>query len=118
MFKVTYTIKDLTKSFNISIRTLRFYDEIGLLKPARRGQNLYRYYEEEHFLRLEKILFYKEIGLELSIIRTLLEGNSSVNVQIFQKQKQILLDSILHSQELIVKIDLEIKNSTDSLNQK
>lgn len=42
-----YTVKKLAQLSGVSIRTLRFYDEIGLLKPAFYGENKYRYYEEE-----------------------------------------------------------------------
>ena len=50
---MAYTVKKLAKISGISIRTLRFYDEIGLLKPAYYGDNNYRYYEEEQLLMLQ-----------------------------------------------------------------
>ena len=56
---MAYTVKKLAKISRISIRTLRFYDEIGLLKPAYYGDNNYRYYEEEQLLILQQILFYR-----------------------------------------------------------
>ncbi len=46
---MAHTVKKLAKISGISIRTLRFYDEIGLLKPAYYGENNYRYYEESSF---------------------------------------------------------------------
>ncbi|WP_232220571.1 MerR family transcriptional regulator [Legionella tunisiensis] len=54
---MSYTVKQLAKLSNVSPRTLRFYDEIGLLKPAYYGDNNYRYYEEEQLLILQQILF-------------------------------------------------------------
>ena len=60
--KMPYTVKKLAKLSGISVRALRFYDTIGLLKPAYYGDNNYRYYEEEQILLLQQILFYREIG--------------------------------------------------------
>lgn len=55
--KMAYTVKKLAKLSGISIRTLRFYDAIGLLKPAYYGDNNYRYYEAEQILMLQQILY-------------------------------------------------------------
>ncbi|KTC84755.1 mercury resistance transcriptional regulator SkgA [Legionella drozanskii LLAP-1] len=54
---MSYTVKKLAKLSGVSSRTLRFYDEIGLLKPGYYGENNYRYYEEEQLLMLQQILF-------------------------------------------------------------
>jgi 8-oxo-dGTP diphosphatase len=53
----------------VTARTLRYYDEIGLLEPARIGGNGYRYYEHEQLLRPQQILLLREIGLDLATIR-------------------------------------------------
>ena len=60
-----YTVNKLARISGVSPRTLRFYDEIGLLKPAYYGENHYRYYEEEQLLMLQQILFFREIGFPL-----------------------------------------------------
>jgi DNA-binding transcriptional MerR regulator len=57
----------------VSVRTLHHYDEIGLLKPAYLGANLYRYYGREELLRLQQILFHRELGLALEAIRQVLD---------------------------------------------
>ena len=62
---MAYTVKELAQLSGVSVRTLHFYDEIGLLKPARVGENQYRYYEEEQLLALQQILFFRELGFEL-----------------------------------------------------
>ena len=54
---MAYTVKQLSSLAGVSARTLHFYDEIGLLKPAAHGENGYRYYDEEAVLRLQQILF-------------------------------------------------------------
>jgi DNA-binding transcriptional MerR regulator len=66
------TVKQVAKAANISIRALHHYDHIGLLKPES-GSNGYRYYGEPEMLRLQRILFYREIGLSLGEIRKLLD---------------------------------------------
>src|SRR5271155_1706673 len=68
----TYTVKEVAKLSNVSVRALRFYDEIGLLKPAYYGENGYRYYEKEQLLGLQQILFYRELGFELSKIQKIM----------------------------------------------
>ena len=55
------TVKQVAKLSGVSIRTLHHYDEIGLLKPARVGANGYRYYGRDELLRLQQILFHREL---------------------------------------------------------
>lgn len=69
---MSYTVKQLSDLAGVSIRTLHFYDEEGLLKPESVGANGYRYYGERSLLLLQQILFYRELGLELRQIRDIL----------------------------------------------
>jgi len=69
---MSYTVKQLSDLAGVSIRTLHYYDEVGLLKPESVGANGYRYYEEGSLLRLQQILFFRELGLELSQIKNIL----------------------------------------------
>ena len=64
-----FTVKQLSKLAGITPRTLHHYDEIGLLKPSRVGDNGYRYYGEESVLRLQQILFYRELEIPLEEIK-------------------------------------------------
>jgi DNA-binding transcriptional MerR regulator len=64
----------LTKMSGISTRTLRYYDEIGLLKPARVASSGYRIYGQEQVDILQQILFYKELGFSLEEIKKLLSA--------------------------------------------
>src|SRR3974390_1788212 len=70
----TYTVKQVAKLSGVSVRTLRFYDEIGLLKPAFVGDNGYLYYEKEQLLALQQILFYRELGFELAMIQNIVSS--------------------------------------------
>jgi DNA-binding transcriptional MerR regulator len=69
---MAYTVKTLSKLSGVTIRTLHFYEEIGLLKPAYHGSNGYRYYEEKELLELQQILFFKELGFTLKQIQKVL----------------------------------------------
>ena len=67
-----YTVKQLSKLTGVTPRTLHYYDEIGLLKPSRTGDNGYRYYGEGPLLRLQQILLYRELDLPLAEIRAIM----------------------------------------------
>lgn len=67
------TVKQVAKASGVSVRALHHYDEIGLLKPAEVGSNGYRYYGKAEMLRLQQILFYRELGMPLEEIRRTLD---------------------------------------------
>lgn len=67
-----YSIRELSELAGVSARTLRYYDEIGLLKPLRTSEAGYRFYGEKEVKILQQILFYRERGLELERIASIL----------------------------------------------
>lgn len=67
-----YTIKALAKLAGVSTRTLRYYDEIGLLKPCRINSSGYRIYGQEEVDLLQQILFYREMDMKLEEIRKII----------------------------------------------
>ena len=67
-----YSIKELSELAGVSARTLRYYDEIGLLKPSRVNEAGYRYYGESEVAVLQQILFYRERGFELKTIQRII----------------------------------------------
>lgn len=90
MTSAIYTIRDLANEFDITTRTMRFYETEGLLKPARDGQN--RLYSEKDRIHLKLIMRGKRLGLSLAESRELIElyDPSGSN----QAQLQKLLDKI------------------------
>ncbi|TWT02498.1 MerR family transcriptional regulator [Planomicrobium sp. CPCC 101079] len=64
-----YTVQKMGKLAGISTRTLRYYDEIGILKPARKNPSGYRIYGKNEVDKLQQILFYRELGLDLDHIK-------------------------------------------------
>ena len=69
-----YSIQELSRISGVTPRTLRWYDEIGLLKPCRVAETGYRYYGPEEVDRLQHILFYRSLGVKLSEIRKCLDA--------------------------------------------
>lgn len=105
-----YTVKDLAKLSGVSIRTLHYYDEIGLLKPICYGQNGYRYYGKNELLKLQQILFFRELGLELKKIMKILDRSDFDKITALQSHKKVLKQTIDRTHDLITTIDKTIKH--------
>lgn len=84
-------IKELSQLTGISIRTLRYYDEIGLLKPSCLTEAGYRLYDDKALERLQEILFFRELELSLGEIKAILDNPSYDRQQILLTQKEILI---------------------------
>src|SRR3954465_11930813 len=87
---MAYTVKQVATVSGVSVRTLHFYDEAGLLKPAYHGANGYRYYEEEQLLMLQQILFFRELGLELKQIRKIIGSSDFDKIAALRSHRQVL----------------------------
>src|SRR3990167_2633575 len=107
---MAYTVNKLAKLSGVSARTLHFYDEIGLLKPAYVGENNYRYYEEEQLLMLQQILFYRELGMPLSEIQGIINSDNFDKIEALQSHKKILEQGLDRSQQMIKTIDKTISH--------
>lgn len=105
-----YTVKKLAELSGVSTRTLRFYDEISLLKPAFYGDNQYRYYEEEQLLMLQQILFFRELGMPLSDIRRILSSNDFDKIESLKTHKSTLQSGLERTETLIKTIDRTISH--------
>ena len=87
---MAYTVKQVAAMSGVSVRTLHFYDETGLLKPACHGANGYRFYEEPQLLTLQQILFYRELGFELKQIKRILGRADFEKVAALQSHRKVL----------------------------
>lgn len=89
-----YSIGEVAAMLEVSTRTLRFYDEKGLVKPAYTEENGYRFYEKEQIRQIELILFLKDLGFSLKQIKMLIQdqrGKQSLELllkQQYQENKQ------------------------------
>jgi DNA-binding transcriptional MerR regulator len=103
-----YTVKQLARLSGVSVRTLHHYDEIGLLKPSFTGENRYRYYGREELLRLQDILFHRELGVPLAQIGRLLDTNGRNRVAILTEHRSAIADRVKRSRQLLRTIDRTI----------
>jgi DNA-binding transcriptional MerR regulator len=94
----------------VSVRTLRFYDETGLLKPAYVGTNGHRFYEEPQLLILQQILFYRELGFELKQIREILGRDDFEIVAALRSHREVLHKSLARTRSLIETVDKTIEH--------
>jgi DNA-binding transcriptional MerR regulator len=92
------------------VRTLHFYDEVGLLKPAYHGANGYRFYEEPQLLTLQQILFYRELGFELKQIQQILGRADFAVVGALQAHRRVLDQNIARTRRLLETIDKTIQH--------
>lgn len=104
-----YTINELAKSAEVTVRTLHHYDEIGLLQP-KRGENGYRYYGQTELLRLQQILIYKELNVPLPTIKKILdEPNFDYRGALYEHKKHLETEKERLS-KLIRTIDKTLKS--------
>lgn len=107
---MAYTVKKLSALSGVTIRTLHFYEEAGLLKPAFYGTNGYRYYEEKELLQLQQILFFKELGFSLKQIRKILGKSDFDQLSALHSHKQALTRDWERVGRLIETIDKTIQH--------
>jgi DNA-binding transcriptional MerR regulator len=100
-----YTVKKLASLAGITPRTLHHYDQIGLLKPSRVGDNGYRYYGEEALLRLQQILLYRELDIPLESIRLVLERRDFDVLGALEDHKGELRKRAARIERLIATVD-------------
>lgn len=105
-----YTVQEVSSLSGVSVRTLRYYDEIGLLKPAYYGDNGYRYYEEPQLVRLQHILFFRELELPLGEIRQLVMQDFFNQAEALRQHRQLLMNKIDRLHKLLQTIDKSISN--------
>jgi len=107
---MAYTVKDVAGMSGISVRTLHFYDETGLLKPAAYGANGYRYYEEPQLLTLQQILFYRELGFGLKQIREILSRAEFDTAGALESHRKVLQQNVARTRRLIDTIDKTLEH--------
>lgn len=84
------TVKEVSDITGVSIRTLRYYDEIGLLKPTRLTEAGYRLYDNQALEKLQQIMFFREIEVSLSEIKEIMDSPGYDKEQVLLTQKALL----------------------------
>ncbi|MBC2100540.1 MerR family transcriptional regulator [Listeria booriae] len=106
-----YTVQKLAKLAGVSTRTLRYYDEIGILKPARINSSGYRIYGQNEVDRLQQILFYREMNVGLDKIKAILEQPDFDETEALKTHRAQLLDKRKQLDELIRNVEKSIAHS-------
>lgn len=103
-------VNEAAKLAGVSVRTLHYYDRIGLLKPAQVGENGYRLYGEEDFIRLQQILFFKELDFSLEEIKNILDNPRFDRISALKTHKQLLVDKKRRLENIIQSVEQTIKS--------
>jgi len=105
-----FTVKQLSRLAGVTPRTLHHYDAIGLLKPSRVGENGYRYYGKESLLRLQQILFYRELDIPLEDIKKIMGHRDFDVLGALQSHKDALKKQVKRLNRLISTVDNTINH--------
>ncbi|MCR9078993.1 MAG: MerR family transcriptional regulator [Hyphomonadaceae bacterium] len=106
----TYKVKDVALIAGVSVRTLHYYDEIGLLVPSGRSGAGYRLYDENDLLRLQQILIGRSLGLALEEIRLSLDDEDFDYAQSLRQQRAQLVERLGQTHKMINAVDSALTN--------
>jgi MerR family transcriptional regulator, thiopeptide resistance regulator len=106
---MVYTVKKLADIAGLSVRTLHYYDELGLLRPKSRHINGYRYYDDEAVVRLQQIMFFRELDFNLEEIQQILARPDFDVIEALQSHRTLLTKKAERIVELLATIDKTIK---------
>jgi DNA-binding transcriptional MerR regulator len=106
-----YTVQKLGQMAGISTRTLRYYDEIGILKPARINSSGYRIYGQEEVDRLQQILFYRELEVSLENIKEMVTDPKFDGVKALREHREKLLEKRQQLDLLITNVEKSISST-------
>lgn len=107
------TVKELAEITGISVRTLHYYDEIGLLTPTGRSEAGYRLYDDKALETLRQILFFREFDISLREIKSVMENPALDKKQILQMQRTMLTAKKERLERLIASIDDILKGENN-----
>src|SRR5580765_6544963 len=105
---MAYTVRQVAAMSGVSVRTLHFYDETRLLRPAYTKANGYRFYEEPQLLMLQQILFYRELGFELKRIKRIVRQAKFQKAAALRSHRKVLEKNVTRTRTLIETIDKTI----------
>jgi DNA-binding transcriptional MerR regulator len=100
-----WKVGDLAKLTGLTIRTLRFYDQIGLFSPSAHSDSGHRLYNEADLLRLQQILSIKDLGLSLDEVKSVLSGEHFSPLEIVSLQISRLKENIRMEQTLLSELE-------------
>lgn len=104
-----YSVGRVAGLAGVSIRTLHHYDEVGLLVPGGRSAAGYRVYEERDIERLQRILFYRELGFALKEIAAIVDDPRAGDIEHLERQRKLLDERIRRLRAMVAAIDREME---------
>ena len=107
------TVKEVSKITGISVRTLHYYDEIGLFKPTEVTEAGYRLYDDKAIEKLGQILVFRELELPLADIKLIMDNPDLDSNTILAKQRDMLLLKKQRIERIIASIDDMLKGDLD-----
>ncbi len=113
-----YTVKRLGELAGVSVRTLHYYDQIDLLKPAGVRANGYRVYSERELLRLQQIIFLRELDFELERIKRIFDSPRYDPLGALEDQRELLSLKRERLGKMVRLIDKTIKHMKDQRKEK
>jgi DNA-binding transcriptional MerR regulator len=103
-----YTVGTVAELTGVSVRTLHHYDGVGLLQPSGRSAAGYRLYSPADLQRLQRVLFYRELGFGLDTIAVIVDDPGSTDGDHLSRQRQLLAARITRCQAMVAVIDKEL----------
>ncbi|MEV4799351.1 MerR family transcriptional regulator [Nonomuraea sp. NPDC049421] len=103
-----HTVGAIAELTGVSVRTLHHYDEIGLLEPSERSPAGYRLYSADDLRRLQRVLFYRELGFGLDAIGAILADPARGDADRLEEQRALLLQRIERQRAMVAAIDREL----------
>ena len=99
------TVKEISELTGISVRTLHYYDEIGLFTPTGKSEAGYRLYDDKALETLQQILFFREFDIPLKEIKAVMDNPDLDRNQILQMQRNMLVAKKERMERLIASLD-------------
>ena len=106
---MSYSISEIAKLTNVSVRTLHYYDQIGLLSPSMVSQTGYRYYDEDALEKLQQILFYRELDFSLKEIAQIMNASDYRREDALIRQRELLILKKKRISKLIDLLDANLE---------
>ena len=106
-------INEVAKLTGVTVRTLHYYDEIGLLKPSEVTEAGYRLYDSTALETLQQILFFRELDFSLNDIKEIMTNPNYDKANALTKHRELLLQKRNRIDDLIVLVDSTLKGESD-----
>ena len=109
---MSYEVGAVARLSGVTVRTLHHYDQIGLLRPSDRTPAGYRLYDDADLERLQRILFYRELGFDLDRIKHLMASDRTSGLSQMREQHRLLRLRIAHLERMVVAVEKAMEAST------